>query len=60
MDKTLLARIAALPNMSLSELKALWRDVYEDEPPSGHKSYIVRGLAYRTCLWSRSANRKPD
>ena len=33
MDKTLLARVAALPNMPLSDLKALWRDVYQDEPP---------------------------
>ena len=32
MDKTLLARITALPNMPLSELKTLWRDVYEHEP----------------------------
>lgn len=47
MDKTLLARVAALPNMQLSELKALWRDVYQDEPPGGHKSHIVRRLAYR-------------
>ncbi|MCG7878643.1 MAG: DUF6362 family protein [Candidatus Thiodiazotropha endolucinida] len=42
MDKTLLARVAALPNMPLSDLKALWRDVYQDEPPGGHKSHIVR------------------
>jgi len=48
MDKTLLARVAALPNMPLSDLKALWRDVYQDEPPGGHKSHIVRRLAY--CL----------
>ena len=47
MDKTLLARVAALPNMQLSELKALWRDVYQDEPPGGHKSHIIRRLAYR-------------
>ncbi len=51
MDKTLLARVAALPNMPLSDLKTLWRDVYQDEPPAnyfrGHKSHIVRRLAYR-------------
>ena len=46
MDKTLLARVAALPNMSLSDLKPLWRGVYQDEPPGGHKSHIVRSLAY--------------
>lgn len=47
MDKTLLARITALPNRPLSELQALWRDVYETEPPGGRKSHIVRRLAYR-------------
>ena len=47
MDKTLLARMAALPNMPLSDLKALWRDLYQNEPPGGHKSHIVRRLAYR-------------
>ncbi len=45
--RTEVARVDALPNMPLSDLKALWRDVYEDEPPSGHKSHIVRRLAYR-------------
>ena len=27
-------------NMPPSELKALWRDVYQDEPPGGHKSHM--------------------
>ncbi len=31
MNKKLLARVAALQNMPLSDLKALWRDVYQDE-----------------------------
>ena len=47
MDKTLLARVTAIPNMPLSDLKALWRDVYQEETPGGHKSHIVRRLAYR-------------
>ncbi|WP_212111457.1 DUF2924 domain-containing protein [Bartonella queenslandensis] len=47
MDKTLLARVAALPNMPLADLKTLWRQVYNDEPPSGNKNHIVRKLAYR-------------
>ena len=67
MDKTLLARVAALPNMPLSDLKALWRDVYQDEPHAkhfrGHKSHIVRRLAYRLCrslLTALTVDRKPD
>ena len=47
MDRRPLARVAALPTMSLSELKALWRDVYETEPPGGRKGHIIRRLAYR-------------
>jgi hypothetical protein len=47
MDKTVLARVAALPRMSLAELKKLWRDLYGEDPPRTKSTYLVRRLAYR-------------
>ena len=47
MDKTVLARVAALPRMTLPELKALWRDLYREDPPRTKSAHLVRRLAYR-------------
>ena len=47
MEKTVLARVAALPRMSLPELKVLWRDVYGEDPPRTKSTFLVRRLAYR-------------
>ena len=47
MEKTVLARVAALPRMSLPELKKLWRDVYGEDPPRTKSTFLVRRLAYR-------------
>ena len=42
------ARVAALPGMSTAELKALWRELYDAEPPiQNNKQYLVNRLAYR-------------
>lgn len=47
MDHDLLARIAALPDMSAPELKKLWRELHKDEPPPFNRVYYVKKLAYR-------------
>lgn len=47
MDKTVLARVAALPRMTLPELKTLWRDLYQEDPPRTKSAHLVRRLAYR-------------
>lgn len=40
-------RIAALPDMAATELKALWQSLYAKEPPPFNKTYFVKRLAYR-------------
>lgn len=47
MDMTGLARVAALPKMKLPELRQLWRDLYQEEPPQANSGALVRRLAYR-------------
>lgn len=47
MDKTVLARVVALPKMKLPELRQLWRDVYQQDPPRANGATLTRRLAYR-------------
>ena len=47
MDTALIARVAALPKMKLPELRQLWRDVYQQEPPRANGAILARRLAYR-------------
>ena len=47
MDFDLLARVAALPKMKLADLRQLWRDVYQQEPPQANGAILARRLAYR-------------
>lgn len=47
MDNSLLARVAALPDMTAPELKKLWKDLHKDEPPPFNRIYYVKKLAYR-------------
>ena len=47
MRNHMIARIAALPEMSPPELKKLWKKLYSCEPPAFNKNNFVRRLAYR-------------
>jgi hypothetical protein len=47
MNDSVLAQLAALPEKTPAELKQLWRDLYDREPPSGNKPFLVKRLAYR-------------
>lgn len=47
MSNKMIARIAALPEMTAPELKALWKSLYAKEPPPFNKTYFVKRLAYR-------------
>ena len=49
----MLAQLAALPRNRASELKQLWRDFYDREPPAyGHKPFfLIKRLAYRSRSW---------
>jgi hypothetical protein len=47
MENSVLAQLAALPSKTTPELKQLWRDLYDCEPPPYNKPFLVKRLAYR-------------
>jgi hypothetical protein len=47
MSDSVIAQVAALPEKSAAELKQLWREFYDREPPPYNKPFLVKRLAYR-------------
>ncbi len=47
MTNSVLAQLATLPEKTTPELKQLWRDLYDREPPPYNKPFLVKRLAYR-------------
>ena len=47
MHDSALAQVAALPEKSTAELKQLWRELYDREPPPYNRPFLVKRLAYR-------------
>jgi hypothetical protein len=47
MNDSVLAQLAALPEKTPAELKQLWRELYDREPPFGNKPFLVKRLSYR-------------
>ena len=47
MQNNTLARVAALPQMPMAELAAMWEEVFQAKPPKYNKPYLVKRLAYR-------------
>lgn len=47
MTDSVLPQLAALPGKSTPELKQLWRELYDREPPPYSKPFLVKRLAYR-------------
>src|SRR6266496_1236104 len=47
MKDSVLAQLAALPSKPTPELKQLWRDLYDHEPPPYNKPFLMKRLAYR-------------
>ncbi len=41
------AQLAALPGKSIAELRDLWRELYQAEPPPYNRGFLVKRLAYR-------------
>ena len=44
---TVLARVAALATTPTPQLKALWRQLFQADPPGFNRQYLVSRLAYR-------------
>jgi hypothetical protein len=47
MDTSLLSQLAALPEMEATEMKALWKRLYQKPPPPFKRSNYIKRLAYR-------------
>jgi hypothetical protein len=47
MTDAVLARLAELKTMTMPELKASWRDLFDTEPPVFNRRYLESRLAYR-------------
>ena len=47
MTDGVLAQLAALPGKTTAELKQLWRELYDREPPSFNRDFLIKRLAYR-------------
>ncbi len=47
MSESVPAQLAALPRKSIAELKEVWRELYQAEPPLYNRSFLVKRLAYR-------------
>ena len=47
MNDSVLAQLAALPGKTTPELKQLWRELFDREPPPYSKPFLVKRLAYR-------------
>ena len=47
MTDTISARLAALTKVSTPDLKDLWRELFDSEPPPFNRRYLESRLAYR-------------
>jgi hypothetical protein len=46
-DGRILTRVAALPQMPMSELAVLWKELFQRDAPKYNKPYLVKRIAYR-------------
>ena len=51
MNNSILAQLAALPEKTTAELKQLWRDLYDREPPPYNKPFLIKRLATGSRNW---------
>ncbi len=47
MTDSVTTRVAALPKTPTPELKQMWRELFDKEPPGFSRSYLISRLAYR-------------
>ena len=47
MNNNVLAQVAALPDKSAAEIKQMWWDLYDREPPAYNRQFLIKRLAYR-------------
>jgi hypothetical protein len=47
MTDSIAAQVAALPKTPTLELKQMWRELFDREPPGFSRNYLISRLAYR-------------
>jgi Protein of unknown function (DUF2924) len=47
MTDSIAAQVAALPKQPTAELKQMWRELFDKEPPGFSRNYLISRLAYR-------------
>jgi hypothetical protein len=47
MTDSIAAQVAALPKTPTPELKRMWRELFDKEPPGFSRSYLISRLSYR-------------
>jgi hypothetical protein len=47
MTESVAARVAALPKTPTPELRQMWRELFDKEPPGFSRNYLISRLAYR-------------
>jgi Protein of unknown function (DUF2924) len=47
MSDSIAAQVAALPKTPTPELKQMWRELFDKEPPGFSRNYLISRLAYR-------------
>jgi hypothetical protein len=47
MTDSITARVAALPKTPTPQLKQMWRELFDSEPPGFSRNYLISRLAYR-------------
>jgi len=47
MTQSTMARVASLPHLTTPELKQLWRELFQSEPPPFNRRFLESRLAYR-------------
>lgn len=47
MNEPVVARVAALKTASAAELKQMWRDLFQQDPPPFNRRFLETRLAYR-------------
>ena len=47
MIDSIASQVAALPKTPTPELKQMWRELYDKEPPGFSRTYLISRLAYR-------------
>ena len=47
MQSSVMAQVAVLPDKSTDELKRMWRDLYDSDPPPYNRAFLIKRLGYR-------------